>query len=180
MHVTDPRLRRVLETVRTRSGWLGRKSEPGHGFGVACAVYHGTYVAEVAEVTVLSSGLARLERVWAVADPGPLVHPDGGKNQVEGGIQQAASWTLLEELPHRDGGVAASSFADYPIARCSDAPVEIDVAFTPDPGAPSTGLGEPGMVPTAAAIANAVFAATSARLRKLPLSPEVILGELLA
>lgn len=180
MHVTDPRLRRVLETVRARSGWLGRKSEQGHGFGVACAVYHGTYVAEVAEVTVLSSGLARLERVWAVADPGRLVHPDGGKNQIEGGIQQAASWTLLEELAHRDGVVTASSFADYPIARFSDAPSDIDVAFTSEPGAPSSGLGEPGMVPTAAAIANAVFAASSARVRKLPLSPDAILSELLA
>ena len=180
MHVSDPRLRRVLETVRDRSGWLGRKSEPGHGFGVACSIYHGTYVAQVVEVTVEARSGVRLERVWAVADAGRLVHPDGGKNQIEGGIQQAASWTLLEELPHREGAVTASSFVDYPIARFADAPFEIDVAFTSDPGAPSSGLGEPGTVPTAAAIANAVFAATSARVRSLPLSAEAIRGALLA
>jgi CO/xanthine dehydrogenase Mo-binding subunit len=166
--------------VRVQSGWSEKKSEPGHGFGVACAVYHGTYVAEVAEVTVQSTGVVRLERVWAAVDAGRLIHPDGGKNQIEGGIQQAASWTLLEELSYRDGAVTAGSFVDYPIARFADAPVAIDVAFTSEPGTPSTGLGEPGSVPTAAAIANAVFAATSARVRNLPLSPAAIRRELLA
>jgi CO/xanthine dehydrogenase Mo-binding subunit len=173
-HVTDPRLRRVLETVRVQSGWSTRKKLDNHGLGVACAIYHGTYVAEVAELTVAPSGAVHLERVFCVADPGPLVHPDGGKNQLEGAIVQAASVTLLERLATRRGAISSSSFEDYPIARFDDAPREIDVTFTPEPGVPSTGLGEPGCVPAAAAIANAVYAATGVRVRSLPISAEAI------
>ena len=172
--VEDARLRRVLETVRERSAWDRRPREPGRGFGVACAVYHGTYIAEVAEVVVSMSGRVRLERVWCAADPGRLVHPDGALNQIEGGIQQAASWTLLEELRHRDGAVITETWLDYPIATFRDAPRAIDVVFTSDPDTPSTGTGEPGSVPTAAAIANAVFEACGVRVRRLPLSPAVI------
>jgi CO/xanthine dehydrogenase Mo-binding subunit len=172
--VEDNRLRRVLETVRERSAWEGRPRRPGRGFGVACAVYHGTYIAEVAEVVVTPGGRVRLERVWCVVDPGRLVHPDGARNQIEGGIQQAASWTLLEELRHRDGEVVTATWHDYPIATFQDAPREIDVVFTSDVDTPSTGTGEPGSVPTAAAIANAVFDASGVRVRRLPLSPAAI------
>jgi CO/xanthine dehydrogenase Mo-binding subunit len=170
----DPRLRRVLETVRERSAWDRRPREPGRGFGVGCAVYHGTYIAEVAEVVVASDGRVRLEHVWCAADPGRLVHPDGARNQIEGGIQQAASWTLLEELRYRDGEVTTATWHDYPIATARDAPREIDVVFTSEPETPSTGTGEPGSVPTAAAIANAVFEASGIRGRRLPLSPAAI------
>lgn len=76
----------------------------------------GTDVAEVAQVSVAASGKVELERVWCAVDPGRVVHPDGAVNQAEGAIQQAASWTLLEELRHRDGRVAPASFGDYPIA----------------------------------------------------------------
>jgi len=172
--IEDARLRRVLETVRERSDWDRRPRKPGRGLGVACAVYHGTYIAEVAEVVVASSGRVRLERVWCAADPGRLVHPDGARNQLEGGIQQAASWTLLEELRHRDGEVIAATWHDYPIATARDAPREIEVVFTSEPDTPSTGTGEPGSVPTAAAIANAVFEASGVRVRRLPLTPAAI------
>jgi CO/xanthine dehydrogenase Mo-binding subunit len=168
--IDDHRLRRVLEMVRERSRWNHRQREPGRGLGVACAVYHGTAVAQVAEVVMEPSGRVGLERVWSAVDPGRLVHPDGARNQIEGGIQQAASWTLLEELRIVDGKVVPATWHDYPIATFVDAPREIDVVFTPEPGADSTGIGEPGSVPTAAAIANAVFAASGARVRRLPLS----------
>jgi CO/xanthine dehydrogenase Mo-binding subunit len=168
--IDDARLRRVLETVRERSGWVDRPRAAGRGFGAACAIYHGTSVAQVAEVAVGTSGSVRLERVWCAIDAGPLVHPDGARNQIEGGIQQAASWTLLEELRQRDGAVTTATWHDYPIATFRDAPRHIDVVFTPTPESASTGIGEPGSVPTAAAIANAVFAACGARVRRLPLS----------
>jgi CO/xanthine dehydrogenase Mo-binding subunit len=177
--IDDHRLRRVLETVRERSHWdqRPRKAGRGRGFGVACAVYHGTAVAQVAEVVVAPSGRVGLERVWCAVDPGRLVHPDGARNQIEGGIQQAASWTLLEELRIGDGKVLTATWHDYPIATFADAPREIDVVFTPEPGADSTGIGEPGSVPLGAAIANAVFAASGARVRRLPLTEAaVVLG----
>jgi nicotinate dehydrogenase subunit B len=172
--IDDPRLRHVLETVRDRSGWDRRAREAGRGFGAACTIYHGTYIAVVAEVAVSSDGRARLERVWAAVDAGRLVHPDGARNQIESGIQQTASWTLLEELKHEGSAVTASTWRDYPIATFQDAPREIDVIFTGPFTAPSTGVGEPGAVPTAAAIANAVFEACGARVRQLPLTPAKI------
>ena len=176
--IDDPRLRLVLETVRERSGWGQRLREPGRGLGVACAIYHGTYVAEVAEVVVMPSGRVGLERVWCAVDPGRLVHPDGARNQIEGGVQQASSWTLLEELRHDDAQVITTSWRDYPIATFHNAPSQIDVVFTGRQDAPSSGVGEPGAVPTAAAIANAVFEASGARVRHLPLTPENVLAAL--
>jgi CO/xanthine dehydrogenase Mo-binding subunit len=172
--IDDHRLRRVLETVRERSGWDRRARDAGRGYGVACVVYHGTAVAQVAEVVVAPSGGVRLERAWCAVDPGRLVHPDGARNQIEGGIQQAASWTLLEELKLSGGEVATATWHDYAIATFADAPREIDVVFTPEPGAESTGVGEPGSVPTAAAIANAVFAACGARVRRLPVTAAAV------
>lgn len=168
----DPRLHRVLETVGQRSGWAGgARRDSGRGLGVACAIYNGTYVAQVAAVSVAGSGRVRLEQVFCAVDPGHLVHPDGARNQIEGGIQQAASFTLLEELHHRDGEVTTATWRDYPIATCRDAPQAIEVVLTPEATAPASGIGEPGVVPTAAAIANAVFAAGGARVRQLPLTP---------
>jgi CO/xanthine dehydrogenase Mo-binding subunit len=141
---------------------------------VACAVYHGTPIAQVAEVVVASSGRVHLERVWCAVDPGRLVHPDGARQQIEGGIQQAASWALVEELRQHDGAVITTTWREYPIATFLDAPRSIDVVFTSDALTPSTGVGEPGSVPTAAAISNAVFDACGARLRQLPLSPAAV------
>lgn len=109
--------------------------------------------------------------MWCAVDAGRPVHPDGARNQIEGGIQQAASWTLFEELQLRDGEVTTTSFDDCHIASFRDAIREIDVTFLPAQESPSTGIGEPGSVPTAAAIANAVSDASGARLRRLPLMP---------
>jgi CO/xanthine dehydrogenase Mo-binding subunit len=170
-HIDDGRLGRVLEAVAERSAFAKRPSGDGRGLGVACAVYHGTYIAQVAEVSVDSSGHVRLEQVWCAVDAGRLVHPDGARNQIEGGIQQAASWTLFEELHVENGRVTTATWSDYPIATSLDAPQDIDVVLIGNPDQPSTGTGEPGSVPTAAAIANAVFAACGVRARRLPLTP---------
>jgi CO/xanthine dehydrogenase Mo-binding subunit len=172
----DPRLRRVLEAVRERSGWRSAARRPG--LGVACVVYRQTYVAEVVEVAVTSRGAVTLERVWCAVDPGHVVHPDGARNQVEGAVQMAASWTLLEELPHRGGEVTGSTWTDYPIARSTDAPRSIDIVFTGDDRTPPSGLGEPPAVPMAPAIANAIFDARGARVRQLPIRPDAVLRAL--
>jgi len=164
--------------VRDRSGWHGRRSGEGRGFGVACVIYGVTRVAQVVEVSVPPGGPIRLERVWCAIDAGHIVHPNGARNQVEGAVQMAASWTLLEELPHRDGEVLAATWDDYPIATFLDAPRAIDVAFTGDDTTPSSGLGEPPVVPIAPAIANAVFGACGARVRRLPIGPEAVLEAL--
>jgi nicotinate dehydrogenase subunit B len=170
-HLDDARLKRTLEAVRDASGWMTRSRQSGRGLGVACAIYNRTPVAEIAEVVVSTDGKIRLECVWCAVDPGPLVHPDGARNQIEGAIQQAASVAILEELRVSNGQVIAEAWTDYPIATFFDAPREITVLFTPEAGAPSTGIGEVGTVPAAAAIANAVFDACGVRSRRLPLAP---------
>jgi CO/xanthine dehydrogenase Mo-binding subunit len=171
-HVDDPRLRRVMERAAEVSGYGGKKPADRRGLGFACTLYHGTYVAQVVEVEVPTSGAVRVLRVWCVIDPGLVVNPDGVRNQVEGGIQQSASWTLLEELRHKGGRVATTSWDTYPIATFRDAPESIQVWVEGEASAPSTGVGEPGAVPTSAAIANAVFAACGARVRDVPLTRE--------
>jgi nicotinate dehydrogenase subunit B len=170
-HIEDRRFRRVVERVAERSAFRDR---PGgrRGRGIACTVYHGTYVAQVAEVEVSLSGAVRLARVWCVVDPGQTLNPEGVRNQIEGGIQQSASWTLKEELLHRDGRVMTTGWDTYPIATFRDAPESIEVFVEGDAAAPPTGVGEPGAVPTAAAIANAVYAASGARMRSVPLTRE--------
>jgi CO/xanthine dehydrogenase Mo-binding subunit len=174
-HVDDPRLRRVIERAAALSGW-GRAPGERRGLGIAGTIYHGTYIAEVAEVEVDGSGHVRLVRVWAAIDPGLTLNPDGVKNQTEGGIQQSASWTLYEEIRHRDGRVVNAGWDTYPIATFKDAPESIDVDVIGDPGEPSTGVGEPGAVAISAAIGNGVFAATGVRVRQLPMTPARVRG----
>ncbi|MEO8350037.1 MAG: molybdopterin cofactor-binding domain-containing protein, partial [Acidobacteriota bacterium] len=170
-HIEDDRLRRVFLRVAEMSGW-GRAPGERRGLGIAGTIYHGTYIAEVAEVLVDVSGGVRLLKVWAAVDPGATLNPDGVRNQIEGGIQQSASWTLLEELRHRDGRVANTGWDTYPIATFRDAPESIEVDVLGDPTKPSTGVGEPGAVAISAAIGNAVFAATGVRVRELPITPD--------
>jgi CO/xanthine dehydrogenase Mo-binding subunit len=141
------------------------------GFGAACSIYHGTYIAEVAEVTVSSRREVQVERAWARVDAGRTGAPRRERNQIESGIQQAASWTLLEELKHHGSEVTTTSWRDYPIATFRDAPRKIDVIFTGQGNALCTGTGEPGSVPAAAALANAVDDACGVRVRRLPLTP---------
>lgn len=171
-HLDDPRLRAVLERVADACDWPGRPRGDGRGLGLACTLYHGTYVAHAALVSVAARGRVHLERMWCAIDPGLVVNPDGVRNQTEGGIQQSASWTLLEELGHRDGRITTTGWDTYPIATFADAPTSIEVILAGDPSNEPTGVGEPGSVPTAGAIANAVYAACGARVRDLPLSPD--------
>jgi CO/xanthine dehydrogenase Mo-binding subunit len=167
-NTADPRLRRVLERVAQRSGWARRPHGGGRGLGLACAIYNGTYVAQVAEVEITAANTVRVERAWCALDCGTLVDADGARNQVEGGIVHATSWALVERVPNSGGRVLARNWDDYPIARFDHAPRAIDVVFTDDGGTAPTGVGEPGAVPFGAAIANAIASACGARGRTQP------------
>jgi nicotinate dehydrogenase subunit B len=172
-NTTDPRLRAVLEAVARRSAWSDRPRGDGHGYGMACTLYaHGTYIAQVAEVTVAPNGRVRLGRFWCAIDPGRVIDENGVRNQCEGAIVQSASWTLLEELKQRDGRVATTGWDTYPIATFRDVPTQIDVHVMGVASEPPTGVGEPPGVPVAAAIANAIFAACGARVRELPITAD--------
>jgi len=117
----------------------------------------------------------RVRRAWCAMDAGLIVNPDGAVNQVEGGIIQATSWTLKEQVRFADGRVATDRWETYPILRFSDVPaVEVEIIARPEERA--LGAGECAHPPTAAAIGNAVFAALGVRVRDLPITRERIIA----
>jgi nicotinate dehydrogenase subunit B len=176
-YLNDPRARRVLESAAQRAGWSGRQVVEGRGLGIGFARYKndGCYVAVVAEVEVGDELMLR--KVWAAVDAGLVINPDGLRNQVEGGIAQAASWTLKEQVTFDHSHITSRDWETYPILRFSEAP-EIDVEVIVQPRERPHGAGEAVAGPTAGAIGNAVFAATGARIRDMPITRERLIRAL--
>ncbi len=174
-HLTDPRGRAVLEAVAAMAGWTPRaKGDGRRGRGIGFAKYKNlaVYCAVIAEVDVdAGSGNVRVPRVWAAADAGMIVNPDGFANQIEGGCIQSASWTLREAVRWDATRIVTRSWSDYPILRIDEVPA-VDVKLIDRPDERPLGVGEGSQGPTAAAIANAVANATGKRVRDLPLTPE--------
>jgi len=168
----DERACAVLREAARLARWdEGGSREPGVGRGLGFARYKNSsaYCAVVAEVEVLQQ--ARVRRLWIAADVGLVVHPDGAKNQIEGGAIQAASWTLREQADLGPEGVRSEDWATYPIYRFADVPV-VEVALVDRPDSPSLGAGECSAGPTAAAIANAIHDALGIRMRVMPFNAD--------
>jgi isoquinoline 1-oxidoreductase beta subunit len=159
------RLHAVLERVAVRASW-GTPVPPGHGRGLACHFSYRTYVAQVAEVSV-AQGAVRVHRVHVVVDCGRVVNPDVVRAQMEGGVVFGLSAALKGPITIANGRVQQSNFHDFEVLRLPEAP-EIDVEVLAS-DSPPTGVGEPGVPPIAPAVANAVFAATGKRVRRLPI-----------
>jgi len=117
------------------------------------------------------SGEIRVGRVVAAVDSGEAVNPDGIRNQVEGGIIQSISWTMLEEVAWDARRITSRDWGRYPILRFAHVPASIDVDVIDRPGQPFLGTGEASQGPAAAALANAVADATGVRMRDIPLDP---------
>lgn len=165
-HLTHaPRAQTVLRLAAQRAGWAGPR-QPTRAQGLALWDTFGTLVACVAEVSVLPTRHVRVHRVTCAVDCGRVVHPDGARAQIEGGVIFALSSAIYDELRFADGAVVQQGFHDYRIVRLSDAPV-VDVHFVASE-APPTGTGEGGVPPVAPAVSNAIFALTGTRLRSLP------------
>lgn len=162
----SPRGLAVLDKAVQASGWGKTKLPPGHGMGIAFCENVDSIVAQVAEVSVDNDKL-RVHRVVAVIDCGMVINPDTIEAQMQGGIVNALSSTLAEEITIRDGRCMQSNFHDYPILRMAAAPhVEVHII---ESGGPIGGVGE-AMVPTLApAVCNAIFAASGKRIRSLPI-----------
>jgi nicotinate dehydrogenase subunit B len=173
-HLDDPRGRAVIEAAAKAAGW--DPSEPGgdgEGRGIGFARYKnlGAYCATVVRVQV--EDRVHLVSVHAAVDSGEVIHRDGLINQIEGGIIQAASWTLKEAVGWTADGFAVRSWADYPILSFKETPA-IETIVVEPAGAPSLGAGECAAGPIAAAIANAVAHALGIRVRDMPLTSERI------
>jgi len=172
-HLDDPRAIAVLETLRremVQSQMDG--AAPGAGVGIGFAKYKnlGAYCAVAMRVHVdADTDGVRLEQAIGVVDAGLVVNPDGLINQIEGGIIQASSWTIMERLQYSTDGVTSRDWASYPVLTFPEVP-DVRVVIVEPPGAESVGAGEAAHGPTAAAIGNAFARATGKRLRDLPLS----------
>jgi isoquinoline 1-oxidoreductase beta subunit len=163
------RLRKVIEMVADKSGWAGKKSGKGHGFGFAAHRSFLTYVATVVEVEVSDDGEIRIPRVDTALDAGIVVNPEATRAQFEGAVVFGTSIVRSGEITAKNGVIQQSNFNDYPVARINEVPAQTNV-YIAESSAPPAGVGEPGVPPFVAAFCNAIFAATGTRVRDLPLS----------
>ncbi|HEY4048958.1 MAG TPA: molybdopterin cofactor-binding domain-containing protein [Acidobacteriaceae bacterium] len=166
-HTDCNRLIAVLDLAAQRAGW-GSPMRKNQGRGIACGTAYG-YVAQVAEVT-LRDGRIKVDRVVAAVDCGQVVNPNGVRQQIEGGIIFGLSAVLKGQITISQGQVEQTNFSGYELIRMPESPA-IEVHLIENHFEPS-GIGEAGVPLIGPAIANAVFAATGKRLRKLPLRPD--------
>ncbi|PYM86063.1 MAG: xanthine dehydrogenase family protein molybdopterin-binding subunit [Candidatus Rokuibacteriota bacterium] len=177
-----PRLARVLRLAADKAGW-GTSLPANTGRGIACVSAQEkktpTWTASVVQARVdPASGKVRVEKIVCAVDCGIVVNPDGARSQIEGSILFGVSNALKERGTVANGALVQSNFHDYQVLRMDEVPdVEVHiVASTEYP----TGLGEPGTTTVAPALSNAIFAATGARVRQVPLLPDRVLAALRA
>ena len=176
LHLRDERAKEVINTLAKKVGWGKHNQTPESAIGIAFAQYKNdaAYFAVAAEVK--ADRLAKSFRVLKLTgciDAGQTINSDGIKNQTSGGMIQAASWTLLEQVQYDAEGITSTGWDTYPILRFADVP-DTEVIIIDRPKQEPLGAGEAAQGPTAAAIANAIFYATGSRLRELPLTADKI------
>jgi nicotinate dehydrogenase subunit B len=175
-HLKDARARAVIEAAAAKANWRAAAAGDGaRGSGIGFARYKntGNYVAVIARVFVDKA--VRVEHVVAAIDCGRIVNPDGVTNQAEGGIVQAASWTLKEQVRFDRTRISSRTWEDYPILTFDEVP-RIDTVLIDRPHEAWLGVGEGMVGPTAAAIGNAVCNALGVRVRDMPITRERILA----
>jgi len=171
-HLKDPRMRTVLQTAAHRFGWTPAKLPSGRGYGISIGIDAETYVAAMAEVAVdAGTGAVKVKRVVCVQDMGEVVNPQGAKIQMEGCITMGLGYALSEEVRFRDGRLLNTTFGTYAIPIFSWLP-EIETVILENPNLPPKGGGEPAIICMGGVLATAVYDATGARLRQLPMTPE--------
>lgn len=176
-----PRHLGVLELAAHQAGWDKTKTKTktlaaGRGMGVAVHSSFGSYIAQVAEVSVSKSGKVRVHRMVCAVDCGRIVNPDTIEAQMESAIVFGLTAALYGTITVKDGRIEQGNFHDYPLLRLDETP-RIEVYIVPSSADPG-GIGEPGVPPVAPAVANALFALSGARVRALPMTPAKVLAAL--
>jgi isoquinoline 1-oxidoreductase subunit beta len=167
----SPRAKIALNLAADKADW-GKPLPKGSGRGVSLQSAFGSYMAHVAEVEVSENGAVRIRRVVCAVDCGTVVNPDTVQAQVQSGIIFGATAALYGEITLKDGRVEQSNFDTYQMLRMNEAPA-IDVHII-ESSEPPGGIGETGTSAIVPAIANAIFAATGKRLRKMPVDPAAL------
>jgi isoquinoline 1-oxidoreductase beta subunit len=162
----SPRAKAVLDIVADEAGW-DKPLPAGKGRGVSVVFGFGSYIAQVAEVSVGKNGQVRVERVVCAVDCGQMINPDTIKAQMEGGILFGLTAALYGEITLKDGRVEQGNFDSYQAMRINEVPI-IEVHLVDSHEEPG-GIGEPGTATIAPAVVNAIFNLTGKRLRKLPI-----------
>lgn len=165
--IKDPRLRAALDLAVRQSGW-GAALPAGHGRGVAVQYAFGSYLALIVEVSVSDDGQVRLHHIVCAMDCGQMVNPDTVRAQLEGGVMFGLGAALWSEVTMANGRVQQSNFNDFRAMRLSEAPT-VDVHLVSNEEKPG-GVGETGTACAAAALCNAIHAASGKRVRTLPVS----------
>jgi isoquinoline 1-oxidoreductase beta subunit len=166
----SPRVLGVLNLAAEKAGW-SQSLPQGVGRGVSVQFAMGSYLSQIAEVEVSKDGDVMVRRVICAVDCGHIVNPDTIKAQIEGGIIFGISAALWGEVTLKDGRVEQHNFNDYRVLRINETPT-IEVHLMNSAEAPG-GIGEPGTIGIAPAVANAIFALTGKRIRKLPIKDQL-------
>ncbi len=161
------RLRQVLEIAAKNGDW-GKPLPAGQGRGIAAHYSFNSYVSNCAEVEV-ANGVVRVKRIVSAVDIGVPINPDGIRAQIESAIVYGLTAALKSQITIESGRTLETNFNKFTTLSMKETPL-IEVHIVPSTEAP-TGIGEPGLPPTAPALANAIFAATGKRIRRLPVQP---------
>jgi len=173
-NLKDKRMRRVLKAAAEKFGWTPSKTPSGRGFGVACGIDAGTYVATIAQAEVnKKKGSVQVKRVVCAQDMGLVINPEGAKMQIEGCITMGLGYALTEEIRFKGGEILDLNFDTYEIPRFSWLP-KIETVLIDATDMSPQGGGEPAIVNMGAVVANAIHDATGARLFQLPMTPDRI------
>lgn len=173
-HLQDKKMVRVLKTAAEKFGWTSAKAPSGRGYGIACGIDSGTYVATIAEVEVdKKSGHVQVKRVVCAQDMGLSINPEGATIQMEGCITMGLGYALKEDLHFKDGEIFDLNFDTYETTRFSWLP-KIETVIIDDKNAAPQGGGEPAIITTGGVVANAIYDAIGVRLFQLPMTPERI------
>jgi CO/xanthine dehydrogenase Mo-binding subunit len=171
-NLTDKKMLRVLKAAAEKFGWKPAKSPSGRGYGIACGMDAGTYVATMAEVEVdKASGNVKVKRVVCAQDMGLAINPEGAAIQMEGCIMMGLGYALTEGFHFKGGEILDLNFDTYELPRFSWLP-EIETVIIDNKESDPQGGGEPAIITMGAVVANAIYDAIGVRMFQLPMTPE--------